>query len=72
MSEQTPWMRRSEIKVINPVTDRTLEGAEEAGMFPKRIHLSPKVPAWRRAEVQDWLADPSAWARRHQATDARG
>jgi len=71
MSEtETPWMRRSEIKKVNPVTDRTLEGAEDAGMFPKRILLSPKVAAWRRSEVLDWLNDPSAWAQRHQSKGA--
>ena len=68
MSEkpQTPWMRRSEVKIVNPVADRTLEGAEAAGLFPRRILLSPKSPAWRRSEVQDWLNDPTAWAQRQR------
>ncbi|MBR1251340.1 AlpA family phage regulatory protein [Bradyrhizobium sp. AUGA SZCCT0169] len=72
MSEQTPWMRRPEIKSINPVADQTLERAEDAGLFPKRIYLAPKVAAWRRADVLDWLNDPSAWVQRHQSSVSRG
>ncbi|WP_371722518.1 helix-turn-helix transcriptional regulator [Bradyrhizobium sp. KBS0727] len=59
-------MRRPEIKRVNPVADRTLEGAEAAGLFPKRILLSPKAPAWRRAEVEAWLRDPTAWVQRQR------
>src|ERR1700710_1173775 len=64
--QQTPWVLRPEIKIVNPVADRTLEGAEAAGLFPRRVLLSPKKPAWRRTEVLDWLNDPSAWAARHR------
>jgi predicted DNA-binding transcriptional regulator AlpA len=62
-----PWMRRDEVSKLHPVGDRTRATAEELGMFPRRIPLAPKISAWRRTEVNEWLADPVEWAQRRRA-----
>jgi predicted DNA-binding transcriptional regulator AlpA len=60
----SPFMRRDELKDIHPVSDRTRQRAEAAGLFPRRIQLAPHIPGWRRSEVAQWQADPNAWAMR--------
>ena len=71
LTDDPPFMRRDEVKSIHPVTDRARARAEEIGLFPKRIWLAAKIAGWKRSEVNDWFADPSAWAQRHQSSDVR-
>jgi predicted DNA-binding transcriptional regulator AlpA len=61
-----PFMLRDEVARLHPVTDRVRARAESVGLFPKRIALAKKIPGWRRAEVNEWLSDPAAWALCHR------
>jgi predicted DNA-binding transcriptional regulator AlpA len=65
-----PFMRRDEVSRLHPVTDRARTRAEAVGLFPKRISLAPKISAWRRSEVNEWLNDPAGWAERHRSASA--
>ncbi|WP_269900292.1 helix-turn-helix transcriptional regulator [Paenalcaligenes faecalis] len=31
------------------------------GRFPAPVKLGPRVTAWRKSDVSQWLADPQAW-----------
>jgi len=59
--QQSPFMRKDEVNLLQPIADSTRKREEQNGRFPKRIHLSAHVPAWRRDEVMAWVADPAAW-----------
>jgi predicted DNA-binding transcriptional regulator AlpA len=61
---EAPFMLKEEVEMVNPVTDRARKRAESAGLFPRRVQLALHKPAWRRSEVEAWLADPNAWAQR--------
>jgi predicted DNA-binding transcriptional regulator AlpA len=61
MHGQNLWLTLDEIKQIHPIADAPRRRAEQAGLFPKRVMLSAHIPAWPRAEVEDWLRDPHSW-----------
>jgi Prophage CP4-57 regulatory protein (AlpA) len=62
MSEQ--FILRGAIDQIHPLRDITRKRAESSGLFPRRVRLSPRVAAWRRSEIEEWIADPAAWAQK--------
>ncbi|WP_168202946.1 MULTISPECIES: helix-turn-helix transcriptional regulator [unclassified Tardiphaga] len=60
----TPFVLEDELKTIHPVSRVTRWRQEKAGSFPKRINLSPRTIAWRRADIEAWQIDPPRWADR--------
>ena len=66
----SPFMRRSEVSHIHPVTDNARAHAEACGLFPKRVALSAKIAGWRRSEINEWLSDPAGWAQRRRGASA--
>lgn len=65
-AQQSPWLFESELSTYHPVSGSTRRRQEAIGRFPRRIHIGTKVVAWRRADVEAWLADPEAWAKAHK------
>lgn len=56
----TGYVRRKVILQNLPVSDATLRRMEADGRFPKSVKLSPRVRAWKVAEVREWLAERHA------------
>jgi prophage regulatory protein len=57
---------KPELKQLVPLSDTTIWRLERDKLFPARIVLSRKRVAWKRAEVEAWLAKRMA-AREPQA-----
>ncbi len=47
---------RPERKRLVPLSDTTVWRMERRGEFPRRIAISVKRVAWRRREIETWLA----------------
>ena len=55
----------SEVEKITRLRDPTRKRMEERGLFPARIHISPRRVGWRCADISSWVEDPEGWAKRH-------
>ena len=44
-----------------PLSRSTIGRMEKAGRFPRRIKIGATRVAWRRDQVEAWLADPENW-----------
>lgn len=62
----SPWLFEEELATLHPVSGSTRRRQEAEGKFPRRIHLGTKVIAWRRTDVEAWIADPEGWAAAHK------
>jgi prophage regulatory protein len=51
---------RHERKRLVPLSDTTVWRMERRGEFPRRINISSKRVAWRRGEIESWLAQREA------------
>jgi len=38
---------------------------EREGLFPQRVKIGKRRVAWRTSELDEWAADPAAWAAKH-------
>jgi prophage regulatory protein len=47
---------RHERRRLVPLSDATVWRLERRNEFPRRIQLSPGRVAWRRSEIERWLA----------------
>ena len=56
----TGYVRRKVLLQNLPFSDATLRRMVADGRFPKPIKLSPRVPAWKVAEVREWIAQRHA------------
>jgi len=56
MLTQHELLLRAERKRLVPLSDATIWRMERRGEFPRRIPISPKRVAWRRHEIEAWLA----------------
>ena len=45
----------TETEEVTGLADRTRRREEEAGRFPKRIHISKNRVGWLRSEIQGWI-----------------
>lgn len=43
-----------------PYSNPHLHRLEKAGLFPKRIRLSPKTVGWLESEIIEWILDRAA------------
>jgi prophage regulatory protein len=72
MTKETVSSGPNELLLLNEVTartrlsDTTLWRLEKADRFPKRIKIGFKRVAWRKAEIDTWIAGDAAGARRSQ------
>ncbi|WP_227268129.1 helix-turn-helix transcriptional regulator [Roseobacter weihaiensis] len=48
-------IRRSELRLMVPLSDTTIYELERRGRFPRRFFLTPRCVAWDLAEVEAWL-----------------
>ena len=49
-------IRQRELCSMTGVSRSTLFRWEKAGIFPARLRIGPHTVAWRKSEVDDWLA----------------
>jgi prophage regulatory protein len=47
---------RNDLKRLVPLSQTTVWRMERRGKFPHRIAISEKRVAWRRSEIETWLA----------------
>jgi prophage regulatory protein len=47
---------RADLRQLVPLSDTTIWRMERRGEFPKRISISVGRIAWRRCEIEAWLA----------------
>jgi prophage regulatory protein len=72
VTKETVSSGPNELLLLNEVTartrlsDTTLWRLEKADRFPKRIKIGFKRVAWRKAEIDTWIAGDAAGARRSQ------
>jgi predicted DNA-binding transcriptional regulator AlpA len=52
----------SEVENISRMCDLTRARLEKRGRFPKRVRIGGRRVAWRKAEIEAWIADPEGWA----------
>jgi prophage regulatory protein len=45
---------------IIPLSPKTIWRLEQHGKFPRRISIAPKRVAWRRSEIEAWIAERAA------------
>ena len=57
-------IRRHELRQIVPLADTTIYEVEQRGEFPRRFALNRRCVVWDLAEVEAWLAERLATARR--------
>lgn len=57
-------IRRHELRQIVPLADTTIYEMEQRGEFPRRFALTPRCVVWDLAEVEAWLTERLATARR--------
>ena len=50
------FIRWKELQELTGLSRSTVLRWEEAGKFPKRKKLGPRVIAWSREEVETWIA----------------
>ncbi|MBJ7575679.1 AlpA family phage regulatory protein [Luteimonas sp. MC1828] len=51
------------IKRVTGIMSRsTIWRYEQAGKFPKRTRITPRMSVWDAGELREWLADPTGWA----------
>lgn len=56
-----------ELDEIVPFSETTRWRQEKLGRFPRRFKISTRIVGWHRAEIEDWLRDPAAWAAKQGA-----
>lgn len=49
------YIRQKELMKILPFSPATLWRMVKAGKFVKPVKLSPRVTAWNRSDVYEWL-----------------
>src|SRR3546814_3873116 len=64
-------IRRHELRQLVPLADTTIYEMEQRGEFPRRFALTPRCVEWDLAEVEAWLTERLATARRSPIDRAR-
>jgi prophage regulatory protein len=57
----SPFLLPDEVYAITRMCDLTLSRMEKRGRFPKRVRIGNRKIAWRRADIDLWVADPEGW-----------
>ncbi len=53
----TSLVRLREVVQLTGLSRSSIYRAEAAQRFPARIRVSPRVTAWRRDELEQWIAE---------------
>jgi predicted DNA-binding transcriptional regulator AlpA len=61
----SPFILPDEVERITTMCDLTRSRLEKRNRFPKRIRIGSRKIAWRREEINRWVADPEGWAKQH-------
>jgi len=48
-------IRRSELRMVVPLSDSTIYEMERRGEFPQRFHLTERCVVWDLQEIEAWL-----------------
>lgn len=62
--------REKELLHMLGVSRTTLRAWEQTEQFPRRIKLGPKAVAWRKADIDAWLATRQSRGDRQVTADA--
>ena len=57
---KSPFMKAAEVLEILGVAKSTLWRWYNAGNFPRPVRLGDRAVAWRRADVEEWIANRPA------------
>lgn len=70
-------LRKAEVELVHPVSDKTRRLHERAGLFPKRLRIEgTKFAVWDAAEVAAWsqravkTAEPGVQPSKREPADA--
>jgi len=63
-----PLITKKELLQLMPYTGLHILRKERAGIFPKRVRIGAQRFAWRRSEVESWLAEPRRILPRFRST----
>lgn len=55
---------KKQLLAMIPLCERTIYNYEKEGRFPARIPLSPRKVAWDLSEVEEWIEEFKAKARK--------
>ena len=55
------YIAKKIVKTIVGLSDSTIDRLVRTKRFPQPVRLSPNRVAFRRSEVQTWLANPVGW-----------
>ncbi|AOJ38490.1 AlpA family transcriptional regulator [Burkholderia lata] len=58
---QQALIRRKQIEVETGLSRSTIYARMKAGTFPQSVRLGVRSVAWRRADVDAWIADPAGY-----------
>lgn len=54
-------MRRREVERVTGLSRAGIYKAMRGGGFPRNVKIGVNAVAWRVADVQRWLANPTGW-----------
>jgi len=54
-------IRRRQIEIETGLSRSTIYERMKAGSFPRSVRVGARSVAWRRADVDAWLTDPSGY-----------
>lgn len=57
-----PFLLPDEVDHISTMCDLTRARLERNGKFPRRVRIGNRKIAYRRSEIERWVADPEGWA----------
>tara|TARA_R110002095_G_scaffold32814_3_gene31373 strand:+ start:395 stop:607 length:213 start_codon:yes stop_codon:yes gene_type:complete len=52
----TGFMRLPEVLTFIPIGKSTWWAGVKSGRFPSPVKLGPRVTAWRREDIQEWIS----------------
>ncbi len=65
---ESPFLLPEEVQARTHTSEATRYRREKEGLFPKRVKLSARKVAYRRADILDWERDPEGWTERNKTT----
>ena len=67
------FLTRGQLKEVKGIgwSNPALLRKERAGLFPKRTHISPKLPVWLESEIDEWMRAKVDGPRERNSVTAR-
>lgn len=60
-------LRIGQVRQRTGLSPATVYRREEAGTFPPRVRMGPKMVGWYRSDIDEWVADPMGYRAPPQA-----